>query len=187
MPDLTLPFEQLHADYRSKVLSYLGRFLGAAEAEDVTQEVFLKVHQHLPSFRQECRLSTWVFQIATHAALDRLRSSSHRILSQKARTLDGIEESELPAAPGHGNVPLQAEMSHCIRGIIDELPLDYSTIIFLSELKELRVSEIAQILDITPGAAKIRLHRARQALRARMEQDCRILLDERGELNCDRK
>ena len=62
-----------------------------------------------------------------------------------------------------------------------------TAILFLADLKELRIEEIAQVLDITPGAAKIRLHRARRALKARMESGCRISLDERGELNCGRR
>lgn len=187
MTDLQPSFEQLHEDYRPKVLSYLRRFVEPAEAEDLAQEVFLKVHQNLPTFRLECRLSTWIFQIATHAALDRLKSPSHQIFSQKSYLLDRLDESEHHATSGHGNIPLQEEMCRCIHGFIEDLPVDYSAIIFLSELKELRIAEIAQVLGITPGAAKIRLHRARHALKTRMEQGCRILLDERGELNCDRK
>lgn len=187
MPDTQPSFEQLYEEYRPKVLSYLCRFVEPAEAEDLVQEVFLKVHQNLITFRQECRLSTWIFQIATHAALDRLKSPSRKMLSQKFQLLDRLEESEHHVAASHGNAPVHEEMCRCIHGFIDELPVDYSAIIFLSELKELRISEIAQVLGITPGAAKIRLHRARQALKTRMEQGCRILLDERGELNCDRK
>lgn len=187
MVDVQPSFEQLHTEYRPKVLSYLGRFVGPAEAEDLVQEVFLKVHQNLPTFRQECRLSTWIFQIATHAALDRLKSPSHKVLSQSLHFVGQLDESEQHATADHGNAPLQDEMCRCIQGFVEELPVDYSVIIYLSELKELRIAEIAQILGITVGAAKIRLHRARHALKARMEQDCRILLDERGELNCDRK
>ena len=181
-PDPVL-FDTLHAEYAPRVRSYLRKFVDAAEAEDLTQEVFLKAHQGLEKFRGQCKVSTWIFQIATHAALDRMRSPIHRISNQELVLGEFHEQS----APSHEHRPLHAEMCSCIREIVDELPVDFRTIIYLSELKELKISEIAQILDISPGAAKIRLHRARQALRARMEVDCRILLDDRAEIQCDRK
>jgi RNA polymerase sigma-70 factor (ECF subfamily) len=78
-------------------------------------------------------------------------------------------------------------MCHCIRDFVNDLPLDYRAIIHLSELKELPIGEVGEILGISPGAAKIRLHRARRMLKARMEQDCRILLDEQAVIQCDRK
>lgn len=184
MPDTDL-FDSLHTEYALRVKSYLRRFVGPAEAEDLAQEVFLKVHQGLATFRGQCKVSTWIFQIATHAALDRLRSPLHRLSNQEqTASLEAVPE---PAAQGHEHQPLHREMCHCIREFVDRLPLDFRTIIHLSELKELKLGEIAEVLDITPGAAKIRLHRARKALRERMEADCRILLDERAELQCDRK
>ena len=180
------PFETLEAATRLKVLSYLGRFVGPTEAEDLAQEVFLKVHQGLDRFRGEAKPSTWVFQVATHVALDRLKSASYRA----ARAL--LPETQLDSAwelavPDHGREPMQAEMCSCIRDLVDTLPLDYRTILYLSELQELRMEEVSEILGISPGAAKIRLLRARRMLKAQMEQDCRILLDERAELQCDRK
>jgi RNA polymerase sigma-70 factor, ECF subfamily len=180
-------FEQLHALYAPRVRSYLQRFVDATEVDDLTQEVFLKAHQGLEGFRGQCKVSTWIFQIATHAALDRIRSPLHHLSRQKLIPDSILNSSLEPSAPSHESNPLHTEMCKCIRGLVDELPLDFRTIIHLSELKELKISEIAQILGISPGAAKIRLHRARQALRKRMEVDCRILLDERAEIQCDRK
>lgn len=179
-------FEELHAATRPKVVSYLRRFVGQAEAEDLAQDVFLKVHQGIEGFRGQARPSTWVFQIATHAALDHLKSRSHRTAQAHVASavLDQIESQAIPA---QDQEPVEEEMCRCIRGLVDDLPADYRTIIYLSELKELRVSEIADILGISPGAAKIRLHRARGLLRTQMEQDCRIILDERAELQCDLK
>lgn len=179
-------FEELHTAIRPKVLSYLSRFVGPTEAEDLAQEVFLKVHQGLDTFRGASKLTTWVFQIATFAALDRLKSASHR--ASMTHMPDAIlEDNSAHMIPAHDQQPLKDEMCRCIRGLVDELPVDYRTIIYLSELKELRISEIAEIVGITPGAAKIRLHRARQVLRTQMEQQCRIILDEQADLQCDRK
>jgi RNA polymerase sigma-70 factor, ECF subfamily len=179
-------FELLEASTRPKVVSYLRRFVGPIEAEDLAQEVLLKVHQGLDRFRGEAKVSTWVFQVATHAALDRLRNASHRAAQGflPEAVLDGTGGR---AVPDHGEEPLKEEMCRCIRGLVDELPLEYRTIIYLSELQELRIGEVAAVLGISPGSAKIRLHRARRMLRDRMERDCRILLDGRAELQCDRR
>lgn len=179
-------FEELHAATRPRVVSYLRRFVGQAEAEDLAQDVFLKVHQGLEGFRGQARPSTWVFQIATHAALDHLKSRSHRAAQSSVASVV-LDQIESPALSAHDQGPVEEEMCRCIRGLVDDLPADYRAIIYLSELKELRISEIADILDISPGAAKIRLHRARGLLRTQMEQGCRIILDERAELQCDPK
>ena len=177
-------FEALHEDFRPRVLAYLRRFVDPAEAEDLTQEVFFKVYQGLAGFREEARLSTWVFQIATHAALDRLKSAGHRASAQ-AVPLEGRADI-LPGAV-QAPSPIQDDMCRCIRDMVDELPVPYRMVLVLADLKELRMREIAGILGLTSGAAKIRLHRARKMLRERMERGCRILLDERAEVQCDRK
>jgi RNA polymerase sigma-70 factor (ECF subfamily) len=167
-------------------VGYLTRFVGAGEAEDLAQEVLLKVHQGLDTFRGQAKLTTWVFQIATHAALDRLKSAAHRAsMAQVPEAL--LEQSQAHPSQAQDQQAMKEEMCRCIRGMVEGLPVQYRTIIYLSELEELRMGEIAEIAGITPGAAKIRLHRARQALRARMEQRCRIILDDQADLQCDRR
>ena len=179
-------FEHLHSAMRPKVVNYLSRFVGSSEAEDLAQDVFIKVHQGINGFRGDSKFTTWVFQVATFAALDRLKSASHRA---SKRLMPGItvEDHQAHVVPGHDQQPMKDEMCRCIRGVVDRLPVDHRTIIHLSELKELRIGEIAEIIGISPGAAKIRLHRARKALRTQMEQQCRIILDEQADLQCDLK
>lgn len=74
MSALAMDFEQIHAAFRPKVQRYLARLVGEGEAEDLTQEVFLRISRALPTFRGECQLSTWIYRIARNAALDRLRA-----------------------------------------------------------------------------------------------------------------
>ena len=183
-PITPLDFDELFAAMRPKVLGFLHRFVDAGEAEDLTQEVFLKVHQGLPGFRRENKVSTWVFQIATHLALDRVRSAAFR-QANLARPMAEAEAST--SQEGHARTPVQEEMCDCIRNLVATLPLAYRTIINLNELQELPITEIAAILDLSPSAAKIRLHRARKLLKDRLEHGCRIILDARGEVQCDQK
>ena len=66
-------FQSIHDRFRPRVLRYLARLVGEAEAEDLTQSVMLSVSEGLPAFRGESSVSTWIYRIATNAALDRLR------------------------------------------------------------------------------------------------------------------
>ncbi|BDU71665.1 RNA polymerase sigma factor [Mesoterricola silvestris] len=172
-------FETIHATLRPRVVSFLRRLAGPEEAEDLAQEVFLKVHRGLPEFRGESKVSTWVFQIAARHALDHLRRRVAPCVQPQA-------EFDCAPAPGEAG-PVMDEMNTCVRDMVAALPTDYRIMLSLCELKEFRIGEIAALLGISEGAAKIRLHRARALLRTRMEKGCRILLDERAELQCDRK
>jgi RNA polymerase sigma-70 factor (ECF subfamily) len=68
-----LDFHSIHDAYRPRILRYLTRLAGAADAEDLTQQVLLKISQSLGQFRGDASLSTWIYRIATNAALDQLR------------------------------------------------------------------------------------------------------------------
>lgn len=69
-------FQAIHDEYRPKIVRYLSRLVGESEAEDLGQEVFIKVGKALQGFQGKSSLSTWIYRIATNAALDRLRSRS---------------------------------------------------------------------------------------------------------------
>ncbi|VBB06441.1 rna polymerase sigma-70 region 2 [Lucifera butyrica] len=78
MADDKMEFEQMYTSFRPTIYRYLTRLVGMQEAEDLTQEVFIKVEKALPTFRQEAQLSTWLYRIATHVAIDRMRQPSFR-------------------------------------------------------------------------------------------------------------
>jgi RNA polymerase sigma-70 factor (ECF subfamily) len=91
MDDSELEFQKIYDAFQPKILRYLIRLVGENEAEDVTQEIFVKVSQALENFRGESKLSTWLYRIATHAALDRLRSPSFQRIVQKKLSDDSSE------------------------------------------------------------------------------------------------
>src|SRR3989337_1746469 len=94
MRSAMLEFEQIHAAFRARIHRYLLRMVGEYEAEDLTQEVFVKVSQALKTFRGESELSTWIYRIATNAALDRLRSPSFQRTVQDYPSNPFIAEGE---------------------------------------------------------------------------------------------
>ncbi len=192
--DPELRFQQVYDEYHAKIFRYLARIVGQSEAEDLTQEVFVKVGQALETFRGESLLSTWLYRIATNAALDRLRQPAVRHGGKKLLPVESIAEikadqdirtGELKPSTEQGLI--RTEMNGCIREIIEALPEQYRSVIVLSELEDLKDSEIAEILGLTLQAAKVRLHRARARLRKELSAACVFYRDERNELACDRK
>ena len=186
-----LRFADVYNEFHEKVNRYLGRMVGKNDAEDLTQEVFLKINKGLPDFKGKSSLSTWVYRIATNAALDRMKSRSYR---EATETVALEEMSHEPENRGAGEESLSAEreairneMTDCIQEFVAKLPIDYRVAILLSEIKELRNQQIAAILGISLDAVKIRLHRARVRLKAEFEAGCDFYHDEEGTLACDRK
>lgn len=188
-------FESIHDAYRPRLLRYLARLVGVGDAEDLTQITLMRVSAALPGFRGEANLSTWIYRIATNAALDKLRRTEpgapDRSEWPRPNTGDDVDfDADLP--PGTEQAPpaeaaaIRAEMSRCVRDFVDRLPEHYRTVLVLSELEGLKNSEIAAVLDISLDMVKIRLHRARQRLRKDLTSGCSLYHDERSELACDR-
>ncbi len=187
-------FQQIYDEYQGKISRYLTRMVGENEAEDLTQEVFVKIGQALEGFRGESSLSTWIYQIATNAALDQFRRPFDRHAGGKLLPVEAITETKEDENIWTGELMasteqrvIRQEMNGCIREIIQTLPETYRSVIVLSELEGLTDSEIADILGLTLQATKIRLHRARGKLRKELTTACIFYRDDRQEFACDRK
>ena len=185
-------FSDIYSEFYPKITHYLKRLVGEHEAEDVAQTVFEKVNTNLSTFKGESKVSTWVFKIATNAALDRLKSPSYKRTPSGPLapvSLQAVENIEMafnkPTSPDQKVI--RDEMSDCVREFVDRLQTDYRTILVLNELEGFTNTEIADILQISVDAAKIRLHRARAKLKKELEKACDFYYDERSELACDRK
>ncbi len=175
-------FQKIHAEFRPKILRYLTRMVGAQEAEDITQEVFIKISQALHTFRGESQLSTWVYRIATNAALDRLRQPSFRRVT--SNDLAGDSDSDEARVKEHvspgGQVAetleqrvCREEMLECYQDYIQSLPENYRAVVALGELEELTANEIADILGLSVDVVKIRLHRGRMRLLKELKAHCK--------------
>jgi len=180
-------FQSIHDSFRPRVQRYLARLVGDREAEDLTQTVMLKVSLALPGFRNDSSLSTWIYRIATNAALDRLRGTAREraadLEGDAAESIDSLQACD----PSAEDAAIREEMSSCIREFIARLPADYRMVVVLSDLEGLKNAEIAAILDVSLDVVKIRLHRARERLRADLKKGCSFYHDSRNELACDRK
>jgi RNA polymerase sigma-70 factor, ECF subfamily len=178
MDNTELEFEKIYAAFQPKILRYLAHLAGEREAEDLTQETFVKVNHALKDFRGESKLSTWLYRVATNTALDKLRSPSFR----QAQSPDLIEMDEAPIddrdtwtdekTPLVEHQIYRKEMNECVAGYIERLPENYRTVLVLSEMEELSNNEIAEILGVSLDTVKIRLHRSRAKLRQELESHC---------------
>ena len=182
MQDSEGDFRKLFEDFQPKIYRYLTRIVGEDEADDLTQEVFVRVSKALMDFRGEAKLSTWIYRIATNVAIDRLRSPSYRLNVRQGdleltvdRELEGVVERDVwtgERVPTVEQALVRKQMNECIRSFIEGLPEHYRLVLVLADLEGLRNKEIAEILDISLNTVKIRLHRARQKLRAELTTRC---------------
>lgn len=182
-------FADIYQEFHPRIHRYLRNQCGEADATDLTQAVFLKVSQALGDFRNESSLATWIYRIATNTAHDHAVSSLSRQRGNEQPVDENSSLDDFPdyTAPGTEREYIRREMNNCIRGVAEQLPETYRTVLLLSELEELSNGEIADILGININTVKIRLHRGRTELREAMTCQCSLYHDERNELMCDRK
>jgi RNA polymerase sigma-70 factor (ECF subfamily) len=181
--------------YAEKAISYhlhryLARMTGEDEADDLTQEVFIKVSRGLKSFRGKSKLSSWIYRIATNVAIDKLRDKSLRNTDVVNGLYGSAEEETKWAVEQSASVEqavIKKEMNNCIRDIVESLPENYRVTLSLSELEWFSNREIAEITGTSLEAVKIRLHRARRELKKKLSLQCEFYRDERNEFACDRK
>lgn len=143
-----------------------------AEAQDVVQEAFLNVYRKLDSFKGDSKFGSWMYRVVANAGLMRLR---------KRRRLGEVsvdnESFELPEEEYYDGATPQwrvradeavenLELREKIIEAVDELPPKYQTVFVLKEVEGLKLEEIAEVLDLSVGGVKSRLHRARLHLRA---------------------
>jgi RNA polymerase sigma-70 factor (ECF subfamily) len=186
-----LTFATVFRDYQSPIYNYLLRMTqNPADAEDLTQETFIRVHSSLSTFRGEASLSTWLYRIATNVSYDYFRRKSTR----QAKIALSLEETDVdwkgvraepPASPEQ--LSAQSDMSACVEGFIDRLPPSYRAVLVLHDVQGLKNSEIADVLQCSLETVKIRLHRARKTLRATLNAGCDFAHDERAVFVCETK
>lgn len=187
-----IDFKEIYEGFRPKIFHYLCRLVGPSEAEDLTQIVFEKARNGLGSFREESKLFTWLYRIASNTALDRLRSQTSKRRSEHTPLEDnvGIEDRNVWTDQAKTSIDqelIQKEMSECVREFIDRLTPDYRTVLILSDLEGFKNREIVDILQVSLDTVKIRLHRARARLKKELDDGCNFYHNEQNILSCDRK
>ncbi len=163
--DQTDAFDDLYKHYKHKIFNYFYRMTGNREnAEDLTQETFLKAYQGIDRFEGRSSISTWLFRIAVNTYLNAV-----------AKTKQAPEECTVETIKDPSSLTKEMELRElqwCMQKFLSDLPDSYRTPIILYELQGLRIKEIAEIMNISPETVKIRLIRGRKKLRAIMCKQC---------------
>ena len=166
-------FETLVQRYQARVFRLACRLTSDTEAPDVLQDTFLQVYRHLPSFRGESQFATWLYRIATNAALMHRRATARR----PAESLEAFLP-RFDADGRHAATPAQLQVASCAdemldrqtlaekaRDVIARLPDTYREAFVLRDLEEMPTAHVAQVLGIESAAVRQRVHRARLMLR----------------------
>jgi RNA polymerase sigma-70 factor (ECF subfamily) len=174
---------RLYPAHRSQLVARLARLVGAADAEDMAQETLLRAMAAVDGFRGEASLGTWLHRIGVNLAYDLLRQRAR----QRVLALEQAGDVPEAVAEDDGDHLEQQQMTQCVRDLLATLPPRQRDPLLQADMLERTAPEIARDAGITVGNAKIRLHRARQAMKAVLEAYCDFERTEVGVLCCTPK
>ena len=164
-------FGELVNRYQGRLVNYLFRLLrDYGEANDLAQEVFLKVYRALDRYNPKYKFSTWLFRVAQNAAIDEIRKRRLQLVSMDRPLADGEQRTwEFPSEDRGPYGDLRnVERGAAIQQAIDQLPWEYRELIVLRHYGELSYEEIATLKGMPLGTVKNKLFRGRQMLKERL-------------------
>ena len=174
-------FDSLYGDYRGKVYRVILRMVrNPSDAEDLTQETFLKVNRNLPHVKRPESVPSWLYRIATNTALDHLRqASSHDGKGIIQLSLEDVEPTptDTPSPPASLD---STESVSCVHEYADRMPEQYRVALVLHDLEGLPLAQVAEVMGSSVGATKVRLHRARKRFAEICVAECEQFLDKVG-------
>jgi RNA polymerase sigma-70 factor (ECF subfamily) len=153
-------FEQLYRTHLPRVHSLVRRMAGGREADELTQDVFVRVWQKLGTFRGDASFTTWLHRLAVNVVIERFRTDTAR----RQRLHDGEEIFERIAGPSASrDLPMDFDAA------LEKLPDGAREIFVLHDVEGYKHHEIGTLLGISPGTSKAQLHRARMMLRRHLK------------------
>ena len=166
-------FEELVQRHRTPLINFCYRIVWDRDlAEDVVQEVFVRIHRHRADYEPRAKFTTYLYRIARNCSVDYLRKSRHQ---RKDRSLDAEDEdgrslydnvdqrAENPAAGAN-----KEEFADSVIEAIQSLPEEHRIVFILSEVEDMKYAEISEVLDVPVGTIKSRMHNATKKLREKL-------------------
>lgn len=167
--------EKVWQEYHSRLLAFIkSRVSDDATAEDILQNVFLKMHARLDSLKDAAKVQSWLYQIARNAIIDHYRARKPAVELPESLANPEPDPSE----------KITRELSGCLQPMIQMLPVIYREAVILSELKGLKQRDIARLQGTSLSGAKSRVQRGRALLKQMLTDCCRLEFDHKGRL-CD--
>ncbi|MBN2775002.1 MAG: RNA polymerase sigma factor SigZ [Prolixibacteraceae bacterium] len=157
--------------FHLKLLNFIqGKLSDPSTAEDILQDVLIKIQTNLPSLKEETKIQSWIFQIARNAVTDYYRKQKKQINENFPGELEERENPE----------NLMPEVADWLSEFIDDLPEKYRIAIIYSELEGRPQKEMAEELGISYANARARIQRGRKLLKNNLEQCCEFFTDQYG-------
>jgi RNA polymerase sigma-70 factor (ECF subfamily) len=170
---MSLTTEQVWEAFHTPLQQFIRRRVSdEVTAEDVLQDVFLKIHQRVETLQDMKKLESWIYQIARHAIIDSYRER------RPTTTLEGQEALDLPEELPDDDIV--SELFPCVRTMINNLPEQDRQALVLTEYQGLTQKELSTRLGLSFSGAKSRVQRAREKLRQMLLACCHFELDRRG-------
>jgi RNA polymerase sigma-70 factor (ECF subfamily) len=166
----------LHADLRRFLLRRVGR---EDLADDLLQEVFLRIHRRLDGLADIDRLHGWVFRIAGNVVIDHYRAAGKR---EKPAAAEAIDATAASTDEAGDESEMNAEVAGWLASMVEHLPETHREAVRLAELERVPQTEIARRLGLSVSGAKSRVQRGRELLKASLDRCCRFELDQRGNI-----
>jgi RNA polymerase sigma-70 factor, ECF subfamily len=173
-------FRELLEGHRDKVFNITYRMLGnRAEAEDVAQEVFITVFKTIESFREESKFSTWLYRVTVNHCKNRIKYLARRHdrdrdeLDEATHSPNGVNINtsfSAPRTPQPDRALEGVQMEVVLQKAIESLDDDHRIVVVLRDIEDLSIEEICEITGLPDGTVKSRLHRARLALRKKLQR-----------------
>ena len=169
-------FSELIDEYKNMVFSLSYKMTNnLQDAEDISQEVFIRVYKSLYNFNPNYKFSTWLYQLTLNICRDRFRKGKIPSVSLDSPLNKDDQKDLRSIIPDNQNNPediiMGVEQTNFINDLITSLPLKYREVIILRHLKDLSYDEMSKILNISLGSVKTRLFRARELLKNKLKKN----------------
>lgn len=163
---------QIWLEYNARLLAFISKRVNPDCAQDILQEVFIKIHTQLDALQESTKLESWLYQITRHAVVDYYRAH------KPSESLpDWLEQEE---ADDHELI--RQELSNCLKPMIKTLPAHYRAALELSEIQRKTQQEVANSQGLSLSGAKSRVQRGRQLLKSLLHDCCQIEVNQKDQL-----
>ncbi|MEQ9618979.1 MAG: RNA polymerase sigma factor SigZ [Deltaproteobacteria bacterium] len=169
-PETAQVWEEFSGNIRSHLLRKLRR---KDDADDLMQEIFIKIHTHIECLRDKKKLTSWIYTIVENTLNDYYRKNRYdsEFDESRAATKDSAEENPLPC------------ITQCLNVFIDRLPMKYREPLMLSDLEGKKQKEIARRMGLSYSGLKSRVQRGRRMIKDMFIECCKLSFDEKGVIN----
>ena len=169
---------QIHNDLRAFIAKLVAN---EAEADDIVQDVWLKMQRGLDGLKDQDRLISWIYQVARHAIIDYYRAPGRRreMPAGLAADLEAYQSLSVRTTASEDSGLLRTELAGCLRPMIERLSKEYRQAVMLVDLEGLTQQAAATQLGLSLSGMKSRVQRGRRQLRGMLEACCTIELDRR--------